>query len=94
VRSLLQRHPTLLGELSYRPGLVGGDGRLTPEWRALLAEMPGRFLVGSDTWINERWDDYEGLMLQARRWLGDLPPATARQIAWENGATLFGLPAP
>ena len=60
VRALLQRHPTLLGELSYRPGLTAGDGALSPAWRALLAEMPERFLVGSDTWINGRWDDYEG----------------------------------
>ena len=29
VRALLQRHPTLLGELSYRPGLTDGDGRLS-----------------------------------------------------------------
>jgi hypothetical protein len=94
VRALLLRHPTLLGELSYRPGLTAGDGRLSPEWRALLGEMPERFLLGSDTWINARWDDYEALMQQARRWLGDLPPAAARRIAWENGATLFGLPAP
>jgi predicted TIM-barrel fold metal-dependent hydrolase len=94
VRALLLRHPTLLGELSYRPGLTAGDGRLSPEWRALLGEMPERFLVGSDTWINARWDDYEALMQQARRWLGDLPPAAARRIAWENGAALFGLPAP
>ena len=26
-------------------------------------------------------------MQQARRWLGDLPPAAARRIAWENGAS-------
>ena len=51
---------------------------MSPEWRALLGEMPERFLVGSDTWINARWDDYEALMQQARRWLGDLPPAAAR----------------
>ena len=94
VRALLQRHPTLLGELSYRPGLTGGDGRLSPEWRALLGAMPERFLVGSDTWINGRWDEYESLMQQARRWLGDLAPAAARRIAWENGAALFGVPAP
>jgi len=94
VRALLQRHPTLLGELSYRPGLTAGDGALSPAWRALLTDMPERFLVGSDTWINARWDDYEGLMAQARRWLADLPPAVARRIAWDNGATLFGLPAP
>jgi len=94
VRALLQRHPTLLGELSYRPGLSEGDGRLSPAWRALFIEMPDRFLVGSDTWINGRWDDYENLMQQARRWLGDLPAPVARRIAWENGAGLFGLPAP
>ena len=94
VRALLERHPTLLGELSYRPGLTGGDGGLTPAWRALLTDMPERFLVGSDTWITARWDDYEGLMAQARRWLADLPPAVARRIAWDNGAALFGLPAP
>jgi hypothetical protein len=94
VRTLLQRHPTLMGELSYRPGLTEGGGRLSPDWRALFVAMPERFLVGSDTWINARWDDYEGLMQEARRWLGDLPPAVARRIAWDNGAALFGLPAP
>jgi hypothetical protein len=60
--ALLQRHPTLMGELSYRPGLTQAGGGLSPAWRALLTEMPERFLVGSDTWINERWDDYENLM--------------------------------
>jgi len=94
VRALQQRHSTLLGELSYRPGLTAGNGGLSPAWRALLTDMPERFLVGSDTWINARWDDYEGLMAQARRWLGDLPPAVARRVAWDNGAALFGLPAP
>ena len=94
VRALLQRHPTLLGELSYRPGLTEGGGRLSSAWRTLLVEMPDRFLVGSDTWVNARWDDYEGLMQQARRWLGDLPPAVARRIGWENGAGLFGLAPP
>ena len=94
VRELLQRHPTLLGELSYRPGLTVADDRLSPAWRALLTEMPDRFLVGSDTWVNGRWDDYEALMQQARRWLGDLPPTVARKVGWENGAGLFGLAAP
>jgi predicted TIM-barrel fold metal-dependent hydrolase len=94
VRALLQRHPTLMGELSYRPGLTEGEGRLAGPWKTLLTEMPGRFLVGSDTWVNGRWDGYEALMAEARRWLGDLPPPVARKIGWENGATLFGLAAP
>jgi hypothetical protein len=91
VRALLAKYPKLMGELSYRPGLTDGSGHLSAEWRALLAEQPGRFLVGSDTWINGRWQDYESLMRDARLWLGDLPPAAARRIAWENGAALFGL---
>jgi hypothetical protein len=94
VRALLQRYPLLMGELSYRPGLTEGDGRLATEWRALMTEFPERFLVGSDTWINARWSAYEALMAEARRWLGDLPAPVARRIAWGNGAALFGLAEP
>jgi len=91
VRELLQRHPTLLGELSYRPGLTD-NGVLTPPWRALCTELPERFLIGSDTWINARWMQYEALMDEARAWLGGLPAPIARRIGWANGAALFGLP--
>jgi predicted TIM-barrel fold metal-dependent hydrolase len=94
VRALLNRHPTLYGELSYRPGLTQGSGELTREWRALLLDMPNRFLVGSDTWTNSRWEDYEALMQQARHWLGGLPADVASRIAWGNGAAMFGLSAP
>jgi len=94
VRALLERHPTLVGELSYRPGLTDGDGGLAPEWRALMLAMPERFVVGSDTWINARWDDYETLMRQTRRWLGELPPPVALRIGWENAAALFAVPRP
>jgi predicted TIM-barrel fold metal-dependent hydrolase len=92
VRALLQRHPSLMGELSYRPGLTCADGHLSPEWRELIAAFPQRFMVGSDTWVNSRWADYESLMAQARVWLGDLPPAVAQQVAWGNAAALFSLP--
>jgi len=92
VRELLSTYPRLIGELSYRPGLTDGEGRLSAEWKALLTEQPQRFLVGSDTWINPRWSAYEALMEDTRDWLGDLPAAAARRIAWENGAALFGLP--
>ena len=91
VRELMRKHPTLMGELSYRPGLLEG-GRLSAPWKALLTESPQRFLVGSDTWVNGRWDQYEALMEEARRWLAELPPDAARRIAWDNGARLFGLP--
>ncbi len=94
VRALLTRHPTLMGELSYRPGLLDANGRLGAEWKALLNQFPGRFMIGSDTWVNARWQGYESLMREARAWLGELEPGVARQIAWGNGAALFGLPEP
>jgi hypothetical protein len=96
VRALLRQYPGLMGELSYRPGLTcsAGDAlALCPDWRALLLEFPDRFVIGSDTWVNQRWQYYEAQMQEYRRWLGDLPPPVARKIAWGNAATLFGLPA-
>ena len=94
VRALLTRYPTLMGELSYRPGLTDPDGHLSADWKALINAFPERFMVGSDTWINARWTDYEGLMGGARLWLGDLPPAVAQRVAWGNAAALFGVATP
>jgi len=91
VDALLAKYPLLMGELSYRPGLTCESGLLCPEWRALLLKYPGRFMIGSDTWVNQRWLYYDELMQGYRRWLGDLPPEVAKRIAWSNGAELFGL---
>jgi len=92
VDALMARYPLLMGELSYRPGLTCEDGQLCPEWRALVTKYPDRFLIGSDTWVNQRWLYYDELMQGYRRWLGGLPPELARNIAWNNGARVFGLP--
>jgi len=94
VDELLARYPRLMGELSYRPGLTCEGGKLCPEWRQLLLKYPTRFLVGSDTWINQRWQSYDDTMKGYRTWLGDLPADVARRIAWENAAALFGLKPP
>jgi hypothetical protein len=94
VRALLTRYPTLMGELSYRPGLTDADGHLSADWKALINAFPDRFMIGSDTWINARWAHYEGLMGAARLWLGDLPPAVAQRVAWGNAATLFAVATP
>ena len=91
VNELFARYPLLMGELSYRPGLTCDGGQLCPEWRALLLKYPGRFLIGSDTWINQRWQYYDDTMQGYRTWLGDLPVDVARKIAWENGAGVFGV---
>ncbi len=90
VRELLGRHAGLRGELSYRPGLTL-DGQLAPDWRALLTQHAGRFLIGSDTWVTPRWQHYEALFADYRAWLGQLPAEVAQRIAWGNAAALFQL---
>jgi hypothetical protein len=94
VDALFAKYPRLMGELSYRPGLTCEGDKLCPEWRALLLKYPNRFMIGSDTWVNQRWLYYDDTMKGYRAWLGDLPPDVARNIAWNNGAALFGLQEP
>ena len=91
VDALMARYPLLMGELSYRPGLTCDGGMLCPEWRALLLKYPNRFVIGSDTWVNQRWQYYDELMQGYRTWLGGLPPEVARAIGWDNAARWFGL---
>ena len=89
VRELLEIYPALTGELSYRSGIADG-GKLTAEWRDLFARHSDRFLLGSDTWINERWFNYDGIINGYRAWLADLPADQARRIAHGNAERLFG----
>jgi Amidohydrolase len=94
VDQLMARYPLLVGELSYRPGLTCEAGKLCREWRELILKYPDRFVIGSDTWVNQRWQYYDQLMTGYRAWLGDLPAEVARKVAWSNAAGLFGLPQP
>jgi hypothetical protein len=90
VEEMLGRYPSLRGELSYRSG-VADASTLSAEWKALLQRHPTRFLLGSDTWVNERWASYPSIMGGYRRLLGELPKETAERVAWRNAAELFGL---
>jgi hypothetical protein len=90
VSALLTKYPALWGELSYRSGIVDGGGKLTAEWRALFTKFPDRFLLGSDTWINERWATYGDIMASYRAWLSQLPKDAAAKIANGNARRLFG----
>jgi hypothetical protein len=68
-------------------GITNGSGKLNG---ALFARYPDRFLLGSDTWINERWASYGEIMAGYRAWLAQLPPKIAGQIANGNAKALFG----
>jgi hypothetical protein len=88
VAELLARYPALYGELSYRSGITD-HGALSSAWRSLFTKYPDRFLLGSDTWVPQRWPDVPSIMAGYREWLKELPADVARKIAWENGARLF-----
>ncbi len=90
VAAMLTKYPHVWGELSYRSGIVDGGGKLTAEWRALFEKFPDRFLLGSDTWINERWATYGDIMAGYRAWLAQLPKDAANKIAHGNARRLFG----
>ena len=86
VDALLAKYPGLVGELSPPPGLVCEGEQLCPAWRDLI-KHPTRFVVGSDTWVNQRWQHYEGLMQgtpvagrAAGRWHGRWPGSTRRAV--------------
>ncbi len=51
-------------------------------------------MVGTDTWINAQWDNYEDLIVLNRRWLALLPRDIAEKIAYRNAARLFGRDIP
>jgi predicted TIM-barrel fold metal-dependent hydrolase len=89
VRAMLDKYPALWGEMSYRGGITDGADLLTPEWRRLFTDHPTRFLLGSDTWINERWANYGAIMSGYRAWLAQLPPDIATKIAHGNARNLF-----
>lgn len=86
---LLERYPTLHVDLSVRDPLIAPEGRLDPEWRALFLRFPKRFLVGVDTFSVNRWRNFDAVVEQTRRWLDQLPPEVARQIAHGNAKRLF-----
>jgi hypothetical protein len=46
-------------------------------------------MVGTDTWVPERWHYIPEQAASSRAWLADLPGEVAERIAWKNAETLF-----
>jgi len=86
--TFLYQYPNLFVDLSLRVD-VAPDGKLAPEWRRLLLRYPDKFLVGSGTYNSHYWYRFRELHEQNRSWLNQLPSATAKQIAYQNGLKLF-----
>ncbi len=90
VGTMLDKYPNLWTEMSYRAGDVIGRDGLDGEWKALLIRHAGRFMIGSDTWMVDRWREYAGLIGEHRTWLELLPPDVAEKIAYKNAERMFG----
>ena len=91
IGQVMDDYPDLVGELSFREDDIAGEGNIVPAWRDLLTRYSGRSLVGSDTYITERWLGYGSLVDAHRWWLRALPREVAEAIAWKNAVRLFDL---
>jgi len=92
VREMLRKYPRLAVDLAYRSDHAPA-GRLDPAWRAVMLELPDRFLLGTDTFTPERWYYVGEHARLARQWLAELPRDVAERIASGNGERLFGAAA-
>jgi predicted TIM-barrel fold metal-dependent hydrolase len=91
VAQMMAAYPTLYADTSYREmDILDEQGDINEEWRQLLERFADRFMVGSDTWVNDQWQDYDQLIATHRKWLAHLTPETAKKIAYQNAERLFG----
>jgi len=91
VQRLLTLHPNLFVELALRED-IAPNGQLDPDWAALFAQFPERFMIGTDTWIPSQWTNLPTLMARVRTWLRQLPTDLAENVAWRNADRLLRSP--
>lgn len=91
VADMMSRYPRLHADTSYREtDILNGTGGIDPVWQRVLEEYADRFMAGSDTWVNDQWEEYDQLIAMNRRWLAHLTPQAANKIAFQNAERLFG----
>ena len=91
IRRMLEAHPNLWADVSFRGGDILQGNVLHPAWEILLLAHKDRFMIGSDTYANSRWEAYEALIARHRKWLALLPPAAAKAIAHGNALRVLGV---
>ena len=91
VEKMMATYKTLYADTSFREGdILTRQGTIDPTWRRVLESFPDRFMVGSDTWVNDQWDRYGQIMAENRKWLSQFPRPIAEKIAFKNAERLFG----
>jgi hypothetical protein len=91
IGEMLERYDRLWTEVSFRAGDISGNGVINPAWKALFLKYPDRFMIGSDTYVPDRWAEYEGLIGEHRQWLEQLPPDVGKAIAFDNAAKVLSV---
>ena len=89
VSRMFDNYKNLWVDISIRENEIAPNGILSPEWEKLFLEHTDRITVGSDTWVNAQWENYESIIAFDRKWLSQLPVEVARQIAFGNAKRLF-----
>jgi hypothetical protein len=91
VEAMMTRYSTLYADTSYREyDILIADGTIDKDWRRVIERFSDRFMVGSDTWVNLQWDNYEELIDMNRKWLSRFSRPIAEKIAYKNAQRLFG----
>jgi hypothetical protein len=88
VREMLRKHKALWADLAFRTDHAPG-GKLAPEWREAFLEFPDRFMLGTDTFVPERWHYIPEHAVWAQAWLAELPPDVAERIGFKNGEAVL-----
>ena len=91
VGEMLERYDGLWTEVSFRAGEISGGGTIDPAWKALFLTYPDRFMIGSDTYVPDRWAEYAGLIGEHRQWLEQLPTDLSKAIAFDNAVKVLGV---
>jgi len=89
VSKMFDRYKNLWVDISIREHDIAPKGKLSLQWKKLFLEHTDRITIGSDTWVNAQWDNYEEIISFDRMWLAQLPDDVARQIAFDNAKRLF-----
>lgn len=88
--TMLARYPdTLWIDTSVRDARIAPDGVLLPTWRTLFERFPERFVVAVDTFSVNRWQHYDEVVAQIRRWTDPLPQPLRLNLLHDNAARLF-----
>lgn len=91
VHRLMSEFPDLAADTSLREyDILNAANGLDPAWHRILLDFQDRLMVGSDTWVNSQWDDYDAIIASNRRWLSQLPRDVAEKIAFRNAERFFG----